>query len=131
MTGMISSVRNADVMKRIAAPMVGGLITSAFLTLEIIPVIYTYWRQEELLWERLIELDPSRLQRLKLGTWLVGGGLLAVAAILVLPIYVVLPASQVALMLVLPALVTIAGTIDYLVVRPKARALVWPVPSPA
>jgi Cu(I)/Ag(I) efflux system membrane protein CusA/SilA len=34
----------ADVMKRIAAPMVGGLVTSTFLTLEIIPVIYTYWR---------------------------------------------------------------------------------------
>jgi Cu(I)/Ag(I) efflux system membrane protein CusA/SilA len=34
----------ADVMKRIAAPMVGGLISSTFLTLEIIPVIYTYWR---------------------------------------------------------------------------------------
>ncbi len=34
----------ADVMKRIAAPMVGGLITSSFLTLEIIPVVYTYWR---------------------------------------------------------------------------------------
>ncbi len=31
----------ADVMKRIAAPMVGGLISSAFLTLEIIPVVYT------------------------------------------------------------------------------------------
>ena len=34
----------ADVMKRIAAPMVGGLISSTFLTLEILPVIYTYWR---------------------------------------------------------------------------------------
>lgn len=34
----------ADVMKRLAAPMVGGLITSAFLTLEIIPVVYTWWR---------------------------------------------------------------------------------------
>ena len=34
----------ADVMKRIAAPMVGGLLSSAFLTLEIIPVVYTYWR---------------------------------------------------------------------------------------
>jgi Cu(I)/Ag(I) efflux system membrane protein CusA/SilA len=34
----------ADVMKRVAAPMVGGLFTSAFLTLEIIPVVYTYWR---------------------------------------------------------------------------------------
>jgi Cu(I)/Ag(I) efflux system membrane protein CusA/SilA len=34
----------ADVMKRVAAPMVGGLVTSTFLTLEIIPVVYTYWR---------------------------------------------------------------------------------------
>jgi copper/silver efflux system protein len=38
----------ADVMKRIAAPMVGGLMTSAFLTLEIIPVVYTYWRLAQL-----------------------------------------------------------------------------------
>jgi Cu(I)/Ag(I) efflux system membrane protein CusA/SilA len=34
----------ADVMRRIAAPMVGGLLSSAFLTLELIPVVYTYWR---------------------------------------------------------------------------------------
>jgi Cu(I)/Ag(I) efflux system membrane protein CusA/SilA len=52
----------ADVMKRIAAPMVGGLVTSAFLTLEIIPVIYTYWRNEQLLWRRLHEASlPSVL----------------------------------------------------------------------
>jgi len=38
----------ADVMKRIAAPMVGGLLTSAFLTLELIPVVYTYWRYAQL-----------------------------------------------------------------------------------
>jgi len=38
----------ADVMKRIAAPMVGGLLSSAFLTLEIIPVIYTYWRLRQI-----------------------------------------------------------------------------------
>ena len=38
----------ADVMKRVAAPMVGGLFTSAFLTLEIIPVIYAYWRYGQL-----------------------------------------------------------------------------------
>jgi Cu(I)/Ag(I) efflux system membrane protein CusA/SilA len=43
-----ASGSGADVMKRIAAPMVGGLITSAFLTLEIIPVIYTYWRYAQL-----------------------------------------------------------------------------------
>jgi Cu(I)/Ag(I) efflux system membrane protein CusA/SilA len=38
----------ADVMKRIAAPMVGGLLSSAFLTLEMIPVVYTYWRYAQL-----------------------------------------------------------------------------------
>ena len=38
----------SDVMGRIAAPMVGGLLTSAFLTLEIIPVIYMYWKRLEL-----------------------------------------------------------------------------------
>jgi Cu(I)/Ag(I) efflux system membrane protein CusA/SilA len=38
----------ADVMKRIAAPMVGGLLSSAFLTLELIPVVYTYWRFAQL-----------------------------------------------------------------------------------
>lgn len=42
----------ADVMKRVAAPMVGGLFTSAFLTLEIIPVVYTYWRYAQLRQER-------------------------------------------------------------------------------
>lgn len=38
----------ADVMKRIAAPMIGGLLSSAFLTLELIPVVYTYWRYAQL-----------------------------------------------------------------------------------
>jgi len=41
-----------NVMKRIAAPMVGGLISSTFLTLEIIPVIYTYWRYWQIRHER-------------------------------------------------------------------------------
>jgi Cu(I)/Ag(I) efflux system membrane protein CusA/SilA len=55
----------ADVMKRIAAPMVGGLVTSAFLTLEIIPVIYTYWRNEQLLWRKLDEASRAILSWLK------------------------------------------------------------------
>ena len=38
----------AEVMKRVAAPMLGGLVTSAFLTLEIVPVLYTLWRQSQL-----------------------------------------------------------------------------------
>ena len=59
----------AEVMKRMAAPMVGGLITSALLTLEIVPVVYTYWRQEQLLWERLAPLDPRfAAARTRIGT---------------------------------------------------------------
>ena len=38
----------ADLMRRIAAPMIGGLATSAFLTLEVLPVLYTLWRQRQL-----------------------------------------------------------------------------------
>jgi Cu(I)/Ag(I) efflux system membrane protein CusA/SilA len=38
----------AEIMKRIAAPMIGGLLTSAFLTLEIMPVVYTVWRDRQL-----------------------------------------------------------------------------------
>jgi hypothetical protein len=38
----------ADVMKRIATPMIGGVITSAVLELLIYPVIYVIWRRREL-----------------------------------------------------------------------------------
>lgn len=38
----------AEIMRRVAAPMVGGLATSAFLTLEVIPVLYTIWRSHQL-----------------------------------------------------------------------------------
>ncbi|UVT17077.1 MAG: efflux RND transporter permease subunit [Nitrospira sp.] len=34
----------ADVMKRIAAPMIGGMISSTILTLLVIPAIYALWR---------------------------------------------------------------------------------------
>jgi hypothetical protein len=38
----------ADVMKRIAAPMIGGVITSAILELLLYPVIYVLWRKRHL-----------------------------------------------------------------------------------
>ena len=34
----------ADVMKRIAAPMIGGMVSSTILTLVVIPVLYALWR---------------------------------------------------------------------------------------
>ncbi|MET0397360.1 MAG: CusA/CzcA family heavy metal efflux RND transporter [Longimicrobiaceae bacterium] len=38
----------ADVMKRIAAPMVGGMVSSTLLTLIVIPAIYSLWKEREL-----------------------------------------------------------------------------------
>jgi Cu(I)/Ag(I) efflux system membrane protein CusA/SilA len=38
----------ADVMKRIAAPMVGGMVTSTVLTLVVIPAVYSLWRERAL-----------------------------------------------------------------------------------
>ena len=37
---LVASGTGAQVMRRIAAPMIGGLITSTALTLIIVPVIY-------------------------------------------------------------------------------------------
>src|SRR5207245_5951403 len=34
----------ADVMKRIAAPMIGGMVSATILTLLVIPVLYALWR---------------------------------------------------------------------------------------
>jgi Cu(I)/Ag(I) efflux system membrane protein CusA/SilA len=45
---MWGSETGSEVMKRIAAPMVGGLISSAILTLIIIPVVYDIWKRWEL-----------------------------------------------------------------------------------
>ena len=37
----------ASVMKRIAAPMVGGMVSSTLLTLLVIPAIYSLWKERE------------------------------------------------------------------------------------
>lgn len=39
----------ADVMKRIAAPMVGGMVTSTLLVLLVIPAVYSLWKERLLL----------------------------------------------------------------------------------
>ena len=44
---MWGNATGAQVMKRIAAPMVGGLISSTILTLIIIPAVYFMWKQWE------------------------------------------------------------------------------------
>ncbi|HWO41518.1 MAG TPA: efflux RND transporter permease subunit [Candidatus Eisenbacteria bacterium] len=54
---MWSHGTGADVMKRIAAPMIGGMVTSTVLTLAVIPAIYAVWRGWEL---RRLSREKSR-----------------------------------------------------------------------
>ena len=43
-----STGTGADVMKRIAAPMVGGLVTSFLLELTVYPAIFAFWKARSL-----------------------------------------------------------------------------------
>ena len=44
---MWSTGTGADLMKRIAAPMVGGLVTSFVMELLVYPAIYYLWRRRD------------------------------------------------------------------------------------
>ena len=43
---MFGSGTGSEVMRRIAAPMVGGMVTATFLTLVVIPSVYFLWKQQ-------------------------------------------------------------------------------------
>jgi Cu(I)/Ag(I) efflux system membrane protein CusA/SilA len=116
----------ADVMKRIAAPMVGGLLTSAFLTLEIIPVVVTYWRLEQLLWERLAAAGSDLLRRLKIDAAIAAAGATLAAGLGVASIYVTFPGRSLLMGELLSALVFLGGVASYALHRPAARQMVWP-----
>ncbi len=45
---MWSQGTGADVMKRIAAPMIGGMVTAVILTLLVIPALFLIWKKWEL-----------------------------------------------------------------------------------
>ncbi len=47
----------ADVMKRVAAPMVGGMVSSTLLTLLVIPAIYSLWKEWEV--RQMVEAAPD------------------------------------------------------------------------
>jgi Cu(I)/Ag(I) efflux system membrane protein CusA/SilA len=116
----------ADVMKRIAAPMVGGLLTWAFLTLEIIPVVVTYWRQEQLLWERLVGLAPERLRVLRRATAAIAFGAALAALLAVARLYLPIPGGLFAAGQLTAAAIFLGGLAAYLLRRPSAAASVWP-----
>ena len=116
----------ADVMKRIAAPMVGGLLTSAFLTLEIIPVVVTYWRLEQLLWERLAAAGADLLRRLQIDAALPPPARALAAAIGLSSIYVTFPGRSLLLGEIFAGLVFLGGVASYVLHRPAASQGVWP-----
>jgi hypothetical protein len=73
----------ADVMKRIAAPMIGGVVTSAVLELLLYPVIYMTWRRRHLpepLGAGAPVADPGARARRPLGRTLPWAGALLVVA---------------------------------------------------
>jgi Cu(I)/Ag(I) efflux system membrane protein CusA/SilA len=41
---MLGSGTGSEVMRRIAAPMVGGVVTSTALTLVVLPAVYLMWK---------------------------------------------------------------------------------------
>ncbi|HHJ12577.1 MAG TPA: efflux RND transporter permease subunit [Chromatiales bacterium] len=45
---MLGSGTGSEVMQRIAAPMLGGMITAPLLSLFVIPVLYSLWKRREL-----------------------------------------------------------------------------------
>src|SRR5437762_9196457 len=53
----------ADVMKRIATPMIGGVVTSTVMELAVYPAIFYLWRSRRLKISPMTEssLDPSLL----------------------------------------------------------------------
>jgi Cu(I)/Ag(I) efflux system membrane protein CusA/SilA len=62
----------ADVMKRIAAPMVGGMVSSTILTLLVIPAIYSLWKEWELRRESMRSGAPVLGGRPRISEELVG-----------------------------------------------------------
>ena len=65
-TGLIpilwSSGTGSEIMKRIAAPLVGGIVTSFILELAVYPAIYALWRERSA-WmpDEGVEPTPCRL----------------------------------------------------------------------
>jgi Cu(I)/Ag(I) efflux system membrane protein CusA/SilA len=42
---MLGSGTGSEVMRRIAAPMVGGMVSATLLTLVVIPAVFLIWKQ--------------------------------------------------------------------------------------
>ena len=55
----------ADVMKRLAAPMVGGVFSAMLLTLFVIPAVYAIWRWHVELTHRTVGIAPWQAHKVQ------------------------------------------------------------------
>ncbi len=101
-------------------------MTSAFLTLELIPVIVTYVRQEELLWERLRALDPHRQRSLAWWAGLAGGALAFELLLFASRAYVTWHGGTFTVLLIAGAAAFLGALAIYLAQRRPAYAQIWP-----
>ncbi|HUL61379.1 MAG TPA: hypothetical protein VLU43_19030, partial [Anaeromyxobacteraceae bacterium] len=96
-----------------------------------IPVIYTYWRQEQVLWERLAALDAPRRAAMEKWATVQKAGWIALAALAAGAAYLAVPRWALGIGLAAAAAAVAAGTARYLALRPAAKRLVWPAGAEA
>ena len=95
-------------------------------TYELIPVIYTYWRLEQLLWELLAERDAARLARLRWLARLHGVGWALLVCLLLATLYLDVTTAWKLGIAGAGALLIASSAAGYLALRPGAGRLVWP-----
>jgi Cu(I)/Ag(I) efflux system membrane protein CusA/SilA len=53
----------SQVMKRIATPMVGGMVSATILTLLVVPAIYGLWKERNLPKKHPVERNENKIDR--------------------------------------------------------------------
>ena len=94
----------------------------------MIPVIVTYWRQEQLLHAKLLRLDPRRQRRMETAAILEKVAAAVAFFAWVSTIYVSWPGPAFLLVELAAGVVFFGAMATYLSLRPAARAQVWPKP---
>jgi hypothetical protein len=57
---MIGSGTGSEVMRRIAAPMLGGMITAPLVSMVLIPALYVLWKRKEFAINEPINRTPGK-----------------------------------------------------------------------
>jgi hypothetical protein len=93
---------------------------------EIIPVIYTYWRYEQLLWDRLGEIADPALPRLRALATVHGIAWALLVTASVTRIYVAIAWPTMHLILAAPSIAVAMTAALYAISRSPAKHRIWP-----